>query len=110
MTSATRTFKYGQKYKFSLLNEEKITIYLSHWPSKLNDVSLQIVSIAERLRVNIEDELNETKILFSLVIIMLSLTTQQLFINYKALEKNYCFEKPNVFIIPVGNFLFHHFN
>ncbi|MEG8265406.1 hypothetical protein MKS78_14130 [Acinetobacter baumannii] len=98
MTSATRTFKYGQKYKFSLLNEEKITIYLSHWPSKLNDVSLQIVSIAERLRVNIEDELNETKILFSLVIIMLSLTTQQLFINYKALEKKLLFRKNQMFL------------
>lgn len=61
MSSATRTFKYGQKYRFSIFNKEKFTIYLSHWPSRLNDVSLQVISIAERLRVNIEDELKETK-------------------------------------------------
>ena len=61
MSSATRTFKYGQKYRFCIFNIERFTIYLSHWPSRLNDVSVKVVSIAERLRVNIEDELKETK-------------------------------------------------
>lgn len=61
MKSGTRTFKYGQKYKFLLNMEEKITLYLSHWPSRLNDVNLQVSSIAERLREKIESELEETK-------------------------------------------------
>ncbi|HDX5826427.1 TPA: endonuclease/exonuclease/phosphatase family protein, partial [Acinetobacter baumannii] len=106
MTSATRTFKYGQKYKFSLLNEEKITIYLSHWPSKLNDVSLQIVSIAERLRVNIEDELNETKNIILVGDYNVEpydpAVVHQL---QSSREKTIVSKKPNVFYNPCWKFL-----
>lgn len=108
MSSATRTFKYGQKYRFSVLNKEKITIYLSHWPSRLNDVSLQVISIAERLRVNIEDELKETKNIILVgdynvepydpaVVHQLQSSREKTIVS-----KNRMF-----FIILVGNFLFH---
>ncbi|MFW6761115.1 endonuclease/exonuclease/phosphatase family protein [Acinetobacter pittii] len=106
MTSATRTFKYGQKYKFCLLNEEKITIYLSHWPSKLNDVSLQIESIAERLRVNIEDELNETKNIILVGDYNVEpydpAVVHQL---QSSREKTIVSKKPNVFYNPCWKFL-----
>ena len=61
MHSANRTFKYGQKYYFQLSVGDFIVIYLSHWPSKINDVTLQLSSIAERLRVDVESELESGK-------------------------------------------------
>lgn len=59
MSSSSRTFKYGQKYRFMLGIGVNIVFYLSHWPSKLNDVSLKISSIAERLRIDAESELRQ---------------------------------------------------
>ncbi len=61
MLYGTRTLKYGQKYKFLLNKRESICLFLSHWPSRLNDVSFQVSSIAGRLREKIEEELKETK-------------------------------------------------
>ncbi|MNE16291.1 hypothetical protein D3C80_1092320 [compost metagenome] len=57
MYSSTRTFKYGQKYTFQLSLGDVAIIYLSHWPSKRNDVYLKLTSIAERLRIDVEVEL-----------------------------------------------------
>jgi hypothetical protein len=57
MRSGSRSFKYGQKYKFDLSTKEKMIFYLSHWPSQINNVDLQIASVAERLRTDIENEL-----------------------------------------------------
>ena len=106
MSSATRTFKYGQKYRFTLSNKEKITIYLSHWPSRLNDVSLQVTSIAERLRVNIEDELKEIK---NIILVgdynvepYDSAVVHQL---QSSREKTLVSKKPNVFYNPCWKFL-----
>lgn len=56
MSSSNRNYKVGQKYKFTLSIDEDIVFYLSHWPSRLRDVDLQISSIAERLRVDVETE------------------------------------------------------
>ena len=61
MFSGTRRFKYGQKYKFLINGKEALTLFLSHWPSRLNDVSIQVTSIAERLREKVENELLESK-------------------------------------------------
>jgi exonuclease III len=106
MSSATRTFKYGQKYRFSVLNKEKITIYLSHWPSRLNDVSLQVISIAERLRVNIEDELKETKNIILVGDYNVEpydpAVVHQL---QSSREKTIVSKKPNVFYNPCWKFL-----
>ncbi|ELW9271201.1 endonuclease/exonuclease/phosphatase family protein [Acinetobacter baumannii] len=106
MASATRTFKYGQKYRFSLCNNDKITVYLSHWPSRLNDVSLQTISIAERLRVNIEDELQETR-----NIILVGDYNVEPYDNAVvhqlqcSREKSLVLKKPNVFYNPCWKFL-----
>lgn len=56
MSSSNHNYKVGQKYKFTLSINEEITFYLSHWPSHLRDVGLQISSIAERLRIDVEAE------------------------------------------------------
>ena len=57
MYSSTRTFKYGQKYCFQLSFGDYVALYLSHWPSQLNDITLKLSSIAERLRIDVENEL-----------------------------------------------------
>lgn len=106
MSSGSQKFKYGQKYIFSLLNSEKVIIYLSHWPSRLNDVNIKVSSIAERLRVQIEDELssNENIILigdynvepYDSAIINQLQTSR---------EKDLVIRKPNVFYNPCWKFI-----
>jgi exonuclease III len=56
MNSSNSNYKVGQKYKFKLSIDEHITIYTSHWPSQLRNADLQLSSIAERLRCDIETE------------------------------------------------------
>lgn len=108
MTSASSKFKYGQKYKFNLFSDDiqKLTIYLSHWPSKLHDNSLKIASIAERLRVNIEEELEETKDIILIGDYNVEPYHQAVVHHLQSSrERDLVLKKPNVFYNPCWKFL-----
>lgn len=106
MGSSNRNYKVGQKYKFTLSLGEEIIFYLSHWPSRLRDIDLQITSIAERLRIDIEAE-SETVNNIILVgdynvepydkRIMSQLQSSR--------EKDIVLKRPNIFYNPCWKFL-----
>ncbi|ENX01664.1 hypothetical protein F900_01424 [Acinetobacter modestus] len=106
MSSGTRTFKYGQKYSFLINKEEKITLYLSHWPSRLNDVSLQVSSIAERLRINIEDEMTQTENIILIGDYNVEPYDPSIVHHLQtSREKTIVQKKPNIFYNPCWKFL-----
>lgn len=107
MGLGSRNLKIFERYEF--IHSEfgnLISLYLSHWPSQLQDSSLNTATISSRLRFEVEKDLEEKK-----EVIMMGDYNVEPFSDemvhhlQSSRDKDIVLKKPNIFYNPCWKFL-----
>lgn len=106
--SGTNLLKTATRFLFNLSPpfNESLLIYLCHWPSKLRDTSLDVISISERCRVDVEIQAKNTDNIILMGDFNLEPFEKALVHNLQTSRaKDVVLDKPNIFYNPFWKFL-----
>lgn len=106
--SGTNTLKTGIKYVFGLAPpfSESLAIYLCHWPSKLRNVNLDVGSISERCRIDVELQLKNVDNIILMGDFNIEPYEIPLVHNMQtSRDKKLVLDKPNILYNPFWKFL-----